>query len=49
MEILRTPDKCFENIKGYTFDPVYTNITAKDGTKIRVHHIMKVQEMVHYY
>ena len=39
MEILRTPDKCFENIKGYTFDPVYTNITAKDGTKIRVHHI----------
>ena len=39
MEILRTPDKCFENIKGYVFDPVYTNITAKDGTKIRVHHI----------
>ena len=39
MEILRTPDKCFENIKGYTFNPVYTNITAKDGTKIRVHHI----------
>ena len=41
MEILRTPDKCFENIKGYTFDPVYTNITAKDGTKIRVHHIVE--------
>ena len=39
MKILRTPDKYFKNIKGYPFDPIYTNINAEDGSKIRVHHI----------
>jgi len=39
MKVLRTPDKCFEKIKDYPFSPVYTNISAKDGTEIRIHHI----------
>jgi len=39
MEVLRTPDSCFENIKDYPFEPVYTNIETKDGTILRIHHI----------
>jgi haloalkane dehalogenase len=39
MKVLRTPDKYFENIKDYPFDPIYTNIQTKDGTTVRVHHI----------
>ena len=39
MKVLRTPDKCFENLKEYLFKPIYTNIKAKDGTELRVHHI----------
>ena len=39
MKVLRTDDKYFKNIKGYPFAPVYTNISAEDGTEIRIHHI----------
>ena len=39
MKVLRTPDKYFEKIKDYPFSPVYTNISAQDGTEIRIHHI----------
>ena len=39
MKVLRTPDKYFTNIKGYPFDPIYTDIYADDETKIRIHHI----------
>lgn len=39
MKVLRTPDKYFDNIKDYPFEPVYTNITAKDGSILRIHHI----------
>ena len=39
MEVLRTPESCFKNIKDYPFEPVYTNIETKDGTIVRVHHI----------
>ena len=39
MKILRTPDKYFENLKDYPFNPIYTNISAADGTEIRIHHI----------
>ena len=35
MKVLRTPDKYFDNIKDYPFEPVYTNITAKDGTELK--------------
>ena len=39
MKVLRTPDSCFAKIKDYPFEPVYTNIIAKDGSVIRIHHI----------
>ena len=39
MIILRTPDKYFKNIKGYPFKPIYTDISAQDGSSIRIHHI----------
>ncbi len=39
MKVLRTPDNCFDKIKGYPFKPIYTNITCKDETKLRIHHI----------
>lgn len=39
MQVLRTPDKCFEGIKDYPFKPVYTEITSRDGTPLRIHHI----------
>ena len=39
MKVLRTPDKYFAHIKDYPFEPIYTSIKTKDGTKIRIHHI----------
>ena len=39
MKVLRTDDKYFKKIKGYPFAPIYTNISAEDGTEIRIHHI----------
>ena len=39
MELLRTPDSAFANISDWAFEPVYTNITADDGTVIRVAHV----------
>jgi haloalkane dehalogenase len=39
MKVLRTPDKYFESIKDYPFEPVYTDIETKDRTTLRIHHI----------
>ena len=39
MKILRTPNERFEDIKGYPFEPYYTNITTHDGSELRIHHI----------
>ena len=39
MQVLRTPDKCFEGIKDYPYKPVYTEIISSDGTPLRIHHI----------
>ena len=39
MEILRTPDKQFENLKDYPFEPCYTTIKTEDGSDLRIHHI----------
>ena len=49
MKVLRTPDKYFENIKDYPFDPIYTNIQTKDGTTVRVHHIDEALGMAQFY
>ena len=39
MQVLRTPDKCFEGIKDYPYKPVYTEIISSNGTPLRIHHI----------
>ena len=39
MKILRTPDKCFEKLKDYPFEPNYTTIKTEDGSDLRIHHI----------
>ena len=39
MEILRTPDACFEGLKDYPFTPNYTTIKTHDGNPLRVHHL----------
>ncbi|MDC3144962.1 alpha/beta fold hydrolase, partial [SAR86 cluster bacterium] len=39
MKILRTPDKCFANLKDYPFEPNYTTIKTQDGSDLRIHHI----------
>ncbi|SVB38972.1 uncharacterized protein METZ01_LOCUS191826, partial [marine metagenome] len=39
MEILRTPDECFANLKDYRFEPHYTNIRTADGSDLRIHHL----------
>lgn len=39
MDVLRTPDEQFENLDGYTFTPNYLEISAADGTPLRVHYL----------
>jgi haloalkane dehalogenase len=39
MEFLRTPDDRFENLADYPFAPNYSNVTAADGTTLRIHHL----------
>ena len=39
MKILRTPDKSFDVINDFPYEPCYTNIKTKDGSELRIHHI----------
>ena len=39
MNILRTPDSCFEGLTDYPFEPQYTTIKTHDGQDLRIHHI----------
>ena len=39
MKILRTPDKSFDVITDFPYEPCYTNIKTKDGSELRIHHI----------
>ena len=39
MEILRTPDACFEDLDGYPFAPHYVTIPDLEGGELRVHHV----------
>ena len=39
MEVLRTPDERFKNLKGYPFEPHYTVIQTHDNSDLRIHHI----------
>ena len=39
MEILRTPDQRFKDLKSYPFAPHYTTIKTHDDSDLRIHHI----------
>ncbi|MBE1283297.1 MAG: alpha/beta fold hydrolase [Rhodobacteraceae bacterium] len=39
MQVLRTPDARFDNLKDYPFAPNYLNISAADGTDLRMHYL----------
>ena len=39
MKTLRTPDPCFENLPGYSFQPNYTDVPDGDGGTLRIHHV----------
>lgn len=37
MEVLRTPDECFDGLVDFDFTPHYRDVTAADGTALRFH------------
>jgi haloalkane dehalogenase len=39
MEVLRTPDHCFEGLPGFGFAPHYADIPDQDGGVLRVHYL----------
>lgn len=39
MDVLRTPDECFDGLTDYPFAPHYQSVAADDGTKLRLHYI----------
>lgn len=39
MEVLRTPDARFSGLADYPFAPHYANVTAADGTILRLHYL----------
>ncbi len=39
MQVLRTPDAQFENLKDWAFAPHYVQITDADGTDLRLHYV----------
>jgi haloalkane dehalogenase len=39
MEVLRTPDHCFEGLPDYPFDPHYADVSDPDGGSLRVHYV----------
>jgi len=39
MEVLRTPDPCFEHLPDYPFPPHYADVVADGLTPVRMHHL----------
>ena len=39
MNVLRTPDECFEDLPGYDFMPHYTEVPDGEGGALRIHHL----------
>jgi len=39
MEIVRTPDKRFKNLPGYSFEPNYLTVPGPEDEKLRVHYV----------
>jgi haloalkane dehalogenase len=39
MEVLRTPDSCFEGLPDFDFDPHYETLPTQDGATLRAHYV----------
>ncbi|GAA5315940.1 MAG: haloalkane dehalogenase [Candidatus Pelagadaptatus aseana] len=39
MDVLRTPDECFEQLPGYSFEPNYVTIADGEGGQLRLHYL----------
>jgi haloalkane dehalogenase len=39
MEVLRTPDACFEGLAGFYFEPHYAELSDQDGGTLRAHYL----------
>ncbi|MBM3731062.1 MAG: alpha/beta fold hydrolase [Actinobacteria bacterium] len=39
MEVLRTPDSCFEGLAEWPYAPVYTQVPSGEGSTLRIHHV----------
>jgi haloalkane dehalogenase len=39
MDVLRTPDECFDGLDGYAFTPHYREVASDDGTPLRMHFV----------
>lgn len=39
MDVLRTPDSCFEGLPDWPYKPHYTDVVTDDGTTLRVAHV----------
>jgi haloalkane dehalogenase len=39
MDVLRTPESCFEDLKDYAFAAHYQDVHAQDGTLLRMHYV----------
>jgi len=39
MDVLRTPDSCFEGLVDWPFEPKYHEISDADGTTLRLHYV----------
>ncbi len=39
MDVLRTPDECFDGLPEFDYTPCYTEIEAESGEKLRIHHL----------
>ena len=39
MKILRTPDEPFKNLRGFPFEPKYTEVPDGEGGRLRIHYV----------
>lgn len=39
MRVLRTPDRCFDDLPGWPHAPRYTTLTGTSATPVRLHHV----------
>jgi len=39
MQVLRTPDRCFEGLPGFAFGPHYAEVSDQDGGALRIHYL----------